>query len=214
MEYNSSRPQLIIPEYGRNIQNMVKFCRNVEDRDERNKVARAIISVMGQLFPYLRDIEDYKHKLWDHLHIMAEFELDVDSPYPKPEPEQLNMDPERIPYPKREFNYGHYGRWLEGLLQKATAMEEGDERDTLTLILANLMKKHYITWNRSSVEDHVILNQLKELSGGKLQLKEGQTLTPTQELQKEIPQTHTGQAKKQNRKPPSSKNKNQKRRKR
>lgn len=188
MEYNSSRPQLIIPEYGRNIQNMISFCKGVEDREERNRVAQAIISVMGQLFPYLRDIEDYKHKLWDHLHIMSNFELDVESPYPMPEVEQLSERPEMLKYPQRNFNFSHYGTWLENLLKKAMEMELGDERDTLTLIVANLMKKHYITYNRDSVEDEVILNQLRELSGGQLALKEGETLTSLQDLRKDIPQ--------------------------
>ena len=213
MEYNSSRPQLIIPEYGRNIQNMIHFCKGVEDREERNKVAQAIISVMGQLFPYLRDIEDYKHKLWDHLHIMAGFELDVDSPYPVPAIETLNERPQMLKYPKRSFTYGHYGTWLEGMLEKAVAMEPGEERELLTLRLANLMKKHYITYNRSSVEDHVILGQLKELSGGQLALKEGQELLTIQELKKDIPQINQN-VKKQVRKKGNSGGGNKKRRKR
>lgn len=179
---------------------MVNFCKAVEDREERNRVAQAIISVMGQLFPYLRDIEDYKHKLWDHLHIMSGFEMDVDSPYPVPEVEQLQERPEMLKYPQRNFTYGHYGTWLEGLLKKAIAMPEGEERETLTLIVANLMKKHYITYNRSSVEDSVILTQLKELSGGKLALKEGESLTSTQDLQKDVPQINVAPKKHQNRK--------------
>ncbi len=186
MEYNTARTDLIIPEYGRNIQNMVDYCLGIADREERNKVANAIISVMGQLFPYLRDIEDYNHKLWDHLHIMSKHKLDVDSPYPKPAPEQFETKPERIPYPDRAFKYGHYGKNLEQSITRATEMEDGDEKDTLTVIIANLMKKHYLTWNRDSVEDETILKQLDQLSGGKLKLKEGQTLAPTSEMLKNI----------------------------
>jgi hypothetical protein len=182
MEYNSQRDQLIIPEYGRNIQNMVGFCVGVEDREERNKVAQAIISVMGQLFPYLRDIEDYNHKLWDHLHIMADFKLDVDSPYPIPAPEELRARPEMVNYPTGNFKYSHYGKTLQEFINKAKEYPEGDERDTLTLIIANLMKKHYLTWNRDTVEDEVILRQLNELSEGVLKLKEGQELVATQDV--------------------------------
>jgi hypothetical protein len=93
--YNSNRPNLVIPEYGRNIQRMVDHAITIEDKEERNKCVRAILSVMGQLVPYLRDIEDYNHKLWDHLHIISNFQLDVDSPYPKPDPENLVSKPER-----------------------------------------------------------------------------------------------------------------------
>lgn len=167
---------------------MISFCKGVEDREERNTVARAIISVMGQLFPYLRDIDDYKHKLWDHLHIMSNFELDVDSPYPVPQPETLNERPQMLGYPNRSYTYGHYGTWLEGMIKKAVDMEAGEEREVLTLRLANLMKKHYIAYNRSSVEDHVILKQLNELSGGKLKLKEGEELASIADLKKDIPQ--------------------------
>ena len=187
MEYNTQRTDLIIPEYGRNIQNMVSYCLGVADREERNKVARAIISVMGQLFPHLRDIEDYNHKLWDHLHIMAGHQLDVDSPYPKPAPEQFETKPELLKYPTGDFKYGHYGKNLEEFIKKAAEMELGDERDALTLAVANLMKKHYLQWNRDSVEDETILKQLEPLSQGKLSLKEGQTLIPSNELLKGIP---------------------------
>ncbi|MDP4952821.1 MAG: DUF4290 domain-containing protein, partial [Flavobacteriales bacterium] len=160
LTYNSARPDLAIPEYGRNIHNMIDYAKSVADREERNKVAQAIISVMGQLFPHLRDIDDYKHKLWDHLHIIANFELDVDSPYPKPEAETLAQKPERVPYPKGKMKYGHYGSILEELIQKASAYEEGDEKNTLTMMIANLMKRHYLTYNRSSVDDALIKDQL------------------------------------------------------
>lgn len=179
MEYNSQRPDLIIPEYGRNIQNMIEFCVSVEDRDERNKVALAIISVMGQLFPYLRDIDDYKHKLWDHLHIMSGFKLEVDSPYPIPSPESLLERPDHMGYPKGKIKWGHYGKTLEQFIQKAKDYPDGDEKDTLTHIIANLMKRHYLTWNRDTVEDDLIKGQLNSISEGKLTLKEGAELVPT-----------------------------------
>jgi len=179
MQYNSQRPDLIIPEYGRNIQNMIEFCVSVEDREERNKVAMAIISVMGQLFPYLRDIDDYKHKLWDHLHIMSGFKLDVDSPYPVPAPESLLEKPEQLAYPQGKIKWGHYGKTLEQFIAKAKDYPEGDEKDTLTHIIANLMKRQYLTWNRDTVEDDLIKSQLTSISDGKLALKEGKELVPT-----------------------------------
>lgn len=190
LTYNSARPDLAIPEYGRNIHNMIDYAKSVADREERNKVAQAIISVMGQLFPHLRDIDDYKHKLWDHLHIIANFELDVDSPYPKPEAETLAQKPERVPYPKGKMKYGHYGSILEELIQKASAYEEGDEKNTLTLIIANLMKRHYLTYNRSSVDDALIKDQLVELSNGKLKLDAELELVSTAEVLKNTKPTN------------------------
>lgn len=184
LTYNSARPDLAIPEYGRNIHNMIDYAKSVADREERNKIAQAIISVMGQLFPHLRDIDDYKHKLWDHLHIIANFELDVDSPYPKPEAETLAQKPERVPYPQGKMKYGHYGSILEELIGKACEYEEGDEKNTLTLMIANLMKRHYLTYNRSSVNDALIKDQLQELSGGKLKLAEDIELVSTSEVLK------------------------------
>lgn len=187
MQYNSQRPLLILPEYGRNVQQMVDYAMGIAEREERNKVVHAIISVMGQLFPYLRDIDDFKHKLWDHLHIMSNYQLDVDSPYPKPEPSQFESKPDRIAYPKKTFKYRHYGKIMEGLIEKACAYDDGDEKDVLTLIIANQMKKHYLMWNRDTVEDNVVLKQLAELSDGKLELKEGQKLTESSILAPRMP---------------------------
>ncbi|MCB0761662.1 MAG: DUF4290 domain-containing protein [Flavobacteriales bacterium] len=182
LEYNSERQDLIIPEYGRNVHRMIDYCLTVADREERNKVAQAIISVMGQLCPHLRDIDDFKHKLWDHLHIMSHFQLDVDSEYEKPKPDQFEEPPQRLTYPDGNFRYGHYGKYTERLIDKVANYEEGPERDAFALAVANLMKKHYLTWNRKTVEDETILKQLDELSKGKVKLKEGQTLIGSQEL--------------------------------
>src|SRR5690554_4883350 len=121
MKYNSQRPDLIIPEYGRNIQNMVDHIKTIEDREERNKASLAIIKIMGQLFPYLRDMEDFKHKLWDHLHIMSNFELDVDSPYPPPSPDKLKQRPKPMPYPQGDIRYGHYGKTIERMIEVVAA---------------------------------------------------------------------------------------------
>lgn len=169
--YNSQRPQLIIPEYGRNIQKMVQYAVTLADREERNQCCRAILSVMGQLFPHLRDIEDYNHKLWDHLHIMSNFQLDVDSPYPKPNAADLDKAPEKVPYPEGEVKFLHYGRYVERLIVKCSEMEEGEEKNAFAIAIANVMKQNALNWNRNTVTDDVILKDLTNLSKGKIRLE-------------------------------------------
>lgn len=168
IDYNTSRPKMIIPEYGRNVQNMINHCITIEDRSERNKCAQAIIKVMGQLNPHLRDIEDYNHKLWAHLFIMSDFILDVDSPYPKPSAEMLTSKPERVPYPHKKIRFGHYGKILEDLIEAAIKYPEGEEKKHLVKRIANLLKTSYLMWNRDTVNDNTIIKHLEDLSGGKL----------------------------------------------
>jgi len=183
MDYNTDLPRLIIPEYGRNIQKMLDFAITVADREERNKVARAIIDVMGQLNPHLRDVTDFKHKLWDHLFIISDFQLDVDSPYPKPTRETFQTKPELLKYPHKDIRYKHYGKTVEQIIEKAREFPEGDEKNELISQIANLMKRSYLNWNRDSVNDEVIIKQLEELSKGQLKadtsvLKSTQTFVP------------------------------------
>jgi hypothetical protein len=174
--YNSNRPDMPIPEYGRNIQKMVEYAGTIEDREQRNLCVRAIISVMGQLFPYLRDTEDYNHKLWDHLQIMSKFSLDVDSPYPKPTAEQIESKPDRIPYPQGDVAIGHYGRYVQKFIAKCAEMEEGPEREAFSLAIATTMKQNALNWNRNTVTDDVILKDLGVLSKNKVKVE------PTAEL--------------------------------
>ncbi len=183
MEYNTSLPKMIIPEYGRNIQKMIDFAITVGEKEERNKVARAIIDVMGQLNPHLRDVTDFKHKLWDHLFIISDFKLDVDSPYPKPTPETFQTKPELLKYPSNDIRYKHYGKTVENLIAKAKEYPEGEERNELVSQIANLMKRSYLNWNRDSVNDEVIIKQLTELSKGNIKadasiLRSTQTFVP------------------------------------
>lgn len=168
--YNGRRPQLVIPEYGRNIQRMVEYAMTLADREERNKCVKAIISVMGQLFPQLRDFEDYNHKLWDHLHIMSGFQLDVDSPYPKPDPSRLQTRPERLRYPQNSIHYGHYGYYIEKMIKKCADMADGEEKKAFSLAIANVMKYNAVNWNRNVVHDDVILKDLRELSEDRIKL--------------------------------------------
>ncbi len=177
MDYNTQLPKLIIPEYGRNIQRMVDFLFTIEDRETRNKQTQALINVMGNMNPHLRDVPDFKHKLWDHLFIMSDFKLDVDSPYEKPSKESLMERPEIVPYNTERIRYRHLGKVLEKMLKKAQEREDGELKDLLVYTLTNHMKKSYTNWNRVNIEDEVILEQLANLSDGKLKLAENYRLS-------------------------------------
>ena len=132
LEYNSERPKLIIPEYGRHIQKLVNHCIGLETKEERNTMAKAIIDVMGNLQPHLRDVPDFKHKLWDQLHIMAEFKLDVDSPYEVPSQEELREKPQSLPYPKSALKYRFYGTNIQTMIDVALSWDDGDMKEALT----------------------------------------------------------------------------------
>ena len=163
-DYNTSRKKLALPEYGRNVHNMVDLILEMEDRDMRNQASQAIIDVMGNLNPYLRDIPDFKHKLWDHLAIMANFKLDIDYPYNPPSRDILLEKPHKVPYCQRDIKFRHYGHTMELMIRKAMELEDGNEKDILVSQLANHMKKSYLTWNRDSVEDEKILEDLSSMS--------------------------------------------------
>ena len=171
LEYNSERTKLIIPEYGRHIQKLVDHCVSLASRDERNIMAKAIIDVMGNLQPHLRDVPDFKHKLWDQLHIMSDFKLDVDSPYEQPSQEELREKPEPMPYPKSASKYRFYGTNIQTMIDVALTWEEGDMREALAFAIANHMKKCYLNWNKDHVEDEVIFDHLYELTDGQINFK-------------------------------------------
>jgi len=181
MDYNSNRSKLALPEYGRNLQNMVNHIMTIEDRNERNRAARTIIDIMGMMYPYLRDINDFKHKLWDHLAIMSNFELDIDYPYAPPSPEFFNAPPLRIPYDNNKIKYRHYGKTIETLIEKAAVYEDEKERELLIKLIANHMKKSYVMWNKDSVTDDKILLDIEELSKGKIKCTE-MVLTETKDI--------------------------------
>ncbi len=184
LEYNTDRPPMLIPEYGRNVQKMVGHAITITDRELRNKVAQAIIKVMGELNPHLRDVEEYKPKLWTHLFIMSEFKLDVDSPYPIPKPEQLAEKPKIVPYPQSPVKYGHYGKTIERLIEKACEMEDEGERIALTKTIASVMKRFHLTYNTNTIEDEIVADHLKRLSNGKLILTDLSFLPNTNEVLK------------------------------
>ena len=183
-DYNSSRNRLVLPEYGRNIQKMVEYVMTVEDRNERNRLAQAVIIIMGNMNPHLRDINDFKHKLWDHLAMMSGFQLDIDYPYEVPKPEEFMVKPRRVSYNDSDIRYRHYGHVIEMMIAEAVKFPEGDDKNELIRLIANHMKKSYMTWNRDSVTDEIIFKDLYELSGHKLSVQEGVKLSDQKDFQK------------------------------
>ncbi len=181
MDYNSKRKKLALPEYGRNIQNMVDYLMTIEDREKRNRSAQTVIDVMGNLYPFLRDVPEFNHKLWDHLAIMADFKLDIDYPYDPPTPDILLEKPNRVPYNQHFIKYRHYGRTMELIIKEAEKFE-GEERDIIIEQIANQMKKSYLAWNKDAVEDEKILDDLYEMSNGALQPKKDMQLVETKTL--------------------------------
>ena len=181
-DYNTQRKRMALPEYGRNVQKMVDHIKTIEDRDERNRAAKTIIQIMGNLNPQIRDIGDFRHKLWDHLALIANFDLDIDSPFPPPEASKFVEKPKQIPYQQGGIRYLHYGRIIQLMIGAASEMDEGEEKEYLTTLIVNQMKKSYITWNRSQVSDEVIIGDMKLLSGGKLKITEGVRILEIREL--------------------------------
>ncbi|WBV61686.1 DUF4290 domain-containing protein [Chryseobacterium camelliae] len=176
MEYNTQKTQLHLPEYGRIIQQLVERCKELSTKEERSEMAMAIIDFMGQRNPQLRDEENYKHKLWDHLFILANHDLDVDSPYPFPTKEQLAEKPKKMVYPKLQGDFKFYGKSILQLIEKAIELETGDEKEALIEVIANNMKKSYNVYNKEHVTDDVIFRHLKELSENRLDLTGIETL--------------------------------------
>ena len=185
LEYNTERPHLIIPEYGRHIQKMVDQCIAIEDREERNKCAKSIIAVMGNLNPHLRDVPDFQHKLWDQLFIISDFKLDVDSPYPIPSQEELRERPQPLEYPQNHPKYRFYGNNIKRMIDVAKGWEEGELKNALVVNIANHMKKSFLNWNKDTVEDAVIFSHLFELSEGQFDLRNSEeVLTDASEFLK------------------------------
>jgi len=172
LDYNTQLKRMDLPEYGRNIQRMVDYALTIEDKEERKRCVQTIISIMGNLFPHLRDVPDFKHKLWDHLAIMSDFKLDIEYPYEIVRKENLYSKPDQVPYNAKRIKIKHYGRTIEDLIEKAVAMEDGPERTRLVQLMANHMKKSILAWNRESVDDQKIFDDLRTLSDGKIDVNE------------------------------------------
>jgi hypothetical protein len=195
MDYNSSRKKLVLPEYGRHIQKMVDQAITIEDHEERARFAKAIIGVMGNLFPHLRDVSDFKHKLWDHLAIMADFKLDIEYPYDPPAPENFQAKPDPILYSTGNMTFKHYGRLVEQMIKEASQMEEGPLKRHLIMLIGNHMKKSLSNWNKDNATDERILNDIERLSNGKIKIDGQHRISDFREF-KDTSNNHNRQRKK------------------
>ncbi len=182
MEYNTEREKIVISEYGRNIQVMIRHLNDIEDRKQRTEAAYFIVNVMAQMNPQVKESNDYMHKLWDHLHIIAKYELDVDGPYPKPTPEMQKKKPEHVGYQKNNIRYGHYGQYIYDVVKKVKEMEDGPKKQAILINIANQMKRDYLNWNRDTVNDLLILDDLYKISGEEITLPMETKLIPTNEI--------------------------------
>ena len=196
MEYNTGREQIVISEYGRNIQMMIRHLMEIENRRQRTEAAYFVVSVMAQMNPQVKESNDYNHKLWDHLHIIANYELDVDGPYPKPTPEMQKKRPDHIGYQKNSIRYGHYGQYIYDIVKKVKEMEDGPKKKAILVNIANQMKRDYLNWNRDTVNDLLILDDLYKISDGEITLPIDTKLTPTNEILGKVPQQQQPQKKK------------------
>ncbi len=183
LEYNAERNHLLIPEYGRHLQKLIDHVVKIESKEERNKAANYVIGIMGNLNPHLRDVPDFQHKLWDQLFMMSDFRLDVDSPYPIASRETVTIKPDHLEYPQNFPKYRFYGNNIKYMIDEANKWDDGEMKDALIMVIANHMKKSYLSWNKDTVKDEVIFEHLYELSKGKINLlKSEEELSTTSDL--------------------------------
>lgn len=178
MDYNTSRDKLVIREYGRNIQSLIDYAVAIEDDEKRNEVSLYIIELMGQMNPHLRNVEEFKRKLWDHLFVISKFKLDVKSPYPIPTKEEIDniFKHDKLPYPKKKIQFKHYGKNVENMVKKAVEMEDPEMKKAYSEVIGNYMKLVYNNWNRENITDEVIKNDFNSLSNGELKIDEETSL--------------------------------------
>jgi len=176
MDYNTQRPEISLPEYGRHIHKMVDYLKTIHDRELRNNMAKALINVMGNMNPHLRDVPDFKHKLWDHLAVMADFDLDIDWPYPLPKKDFLEEKPNKVPYNNEKFKYKHYGKNLQRMLAKVNEFE-GETKDMLIEQLANHMKISYVNWKGETVNDEYIFEDIQRISDETVEIPDNLSLS-------------------------------------
>lgn len=205
MEYNTEREKIVISEYGRNIQVMIRHLMDIEDRKQRTEAAYFIVNVMAQMNPQVKESNDYMHKLWDHLHIIADYKLDVDSPYPVPTPEMQKKKPEHVGYQKNNIRYGHYGQYIYDVVKKVKEMEDGPKKQAILINIVNQMKRDYLNWNRDTVNDLLILDDLYKISGEEIALPMETKLIPTNEI---LNKTQNQQQQNQKKKNANNKKKN------
>lgn len=182
MEYNTSRETMAIPEYGRNVQKMVEYAVSIEDQEVRLEMAKLIVEIMANMNPHIKATNDFEHRLWDHMYIISDFKLEVNGPYPPPDKKNVYRRPERLPYSEDHIRFKHYGLNLEKIVRNVIQMDDPAEREAATKMIANYMKRSYLTWNRESVSDELIFAQLEEMSSGKLKLSENEILVASSEV--------------------------------
>ena len=182
MEYNTTRKKLAMPEYGRNVQKMILYAISIEDNEKRLKAANVIVNIMAQMHPKLRETADYKHKLWDHLYIISNWEINVEGPFPIPSKDVLQTKPKRVEYSEGKIKYRPYGKNIENVIEKAIAYDEGPEKEAFMKGIANHLKKSYLNWNRDSVNDELIWKHFDDMSGGKLQIEGEFKLNETSDI--------------------------------
>ncbi len=181
-EYNTQKKNLLLPEYGRNVLLLVEHLKQIQNKQERNEFAFRLIDLMGAMNPHLRDIENFKHILWDHLAIMTDFNLDIDWQYPLPTPEIIYQKPSKLPYNQNKIGFRYYGKTIELMIQEASKMEDSRERDVLIKTIGNHMKKQYLMWNKEVVEDSTILNDIEFITNGRIKLSPNLKLTDSRDI--------------------------------
>lgn len=180
--YNTERGRIIISEYGRNMQEMIRHLMEIEDREKRTEAANFIVSVMAQMNPQVKQTDDYIHKLWDHLYIISDYQLDVDSPFPPPQPLTESTKPHHVDYQNHNIQYGHYGYYMAKMIEIASKTEDDEMRQALAHSIANQMKRNYLEWSGNVVNDQQIIADLKAMSKGRLVLDEETKLNGTNEI--------------------------------
>lgn len=188
MKYNTQRTKLVMPEFGRHVQKMIEYVMSIPDKEKRNEQIQSVIQIMGFLNPSLRDLEDYRHKLWDNVHIISDFKLDIDSPYPTPTIETFQTRPKVIELDKTPLKAAHYGRNIQNMIEMISEKEEGESRDNMIIVLAHYMRDQYLIWNKESVTQETIFKDIERLSSGRLRVPEGAQLS----TQSHTPQSHQG----------------------
>ena len=173
LDYNTQREKLNMPEYGRHVQKMVEYVASLPDKEKRNEQIQSVIQVMGTLNPQLRDINDFKHKLWDHVQVISDFKIDIDSPYPTPTRESLSTAPSPIPLQKTPVKAAHYGRNIQNMIEVIAQREDDEVKTYMIKTLASYMKQQYLIWNKDSVSEETIFNDIYKLSDGRITVPEG-----------------------------------------
>jgi len=172
MDYNTQREKLVLPEYGRNVQKMIEQVKAIEDKEKRSEQARAVVQVMGILNPQIRELNDYKHKLWDHAQVIADFGLDIDAPFPAPTRQQFDLKPEKVELPGTPIKAACYGRNIENMIALIAEREDDEIKKEMIRVLALYMRQQYLIWNKDNVAEETIFADIEKLSDGKLKVPE------------------------------------------